>query len=48
MNLDELLTRFASNNGIDKPAQADGRYTIPMEGVKVFCSEASGVLTLIG
>ncbi len=44
MDLDELLTMFAKNNGVEKPTQKDGRFLIEMEGVDVLCSEVSGKL----
>ena len=47
MTLDELITRFASNNGIDKPALDDNRYLIAMEGVDIYCYEESGKVYLL-
>ncbi|MTI15273.1 type III secretion system chaperone family protein [Sansalvadorimonas verongulae] len=39
MSLDELITRFSRNNGIDKPENQNGRYLIAMEGVDISCFE---------
>ncbi|MCL6269007.1 CesT family type III secretion system chaperone [Sansalvadorimonas sp. 2012CJ34-2] len=47
MDLDELMTRFASNNGIDKPDSTDGKYLIAMEGVGINCFSEAGKLCLM-
>ena len=47
MTLDDLLARFAKNNGIDKPELKNNRYLIAMEGVDIFCSEESGKVYLL-
>ena len=42
MSLDELLTTFFRNNGIDKPESQNERYLIAMEGVDISCFEEGG------
>ncbi|CAM3555995.1 CesT family type III secretion system chaperone [Parendozoicomonas haliclonae] len=46
MKLDELITLFARNNGIDKPDDQNGHYLIPMEGVGIHCYQESGKICL--
>ncbi|WP_281646236.1 CesT family type III secretion system chaperone [Parendozoicomonas sp. Alg238-R29] len=47
MNLDELITKFSRNNGIDKLENNNGRYLIEMEGVDVSCYEDGGKYYLL-
>ncbi len=37
MTLDELITQFARNNGIERPEPNNGCYRIPLEGVAIDC-----------
>ena len=47
MTLDELMTRFARNNGIELPKLDNGRYQIPLEGVAIECFQEADKVCLL-
>lgn len=47
MTLDELMTRFARNNGIELPKPDNGRYQIPLEGVAIECFQEGDKVCLL-
>ena len=47
MNLDQLIERIASYNGLDKPERENGRYQIALQGADVMCFEEDNKLCLL-